>query len=420
MSEKAFQHALVLMEQERYALAEDKLHECLATSPDNALAHALLADCLCERERLDEATAESRQAIRLDPELPHGYASLAHVLHERNHFEEAEKAIQEALRLEPENAHHYARLAAIHLGRRDWPATVDAAERGLTMDPENVGCKNLRAMALVKLGRNEEAGATIASALARAPENAFTHANQGWALLHEGKRQKALEHFREALRLDPTMDFAKAGIVEAMKSKNFIYAVMLRYFLWMARLSRTGQWAVILGGYFGYQILSRVADANPAWKPWIQPLLIAYMVFAVMTWIASPLFNLLLRMDRFGRYALSRDQIVASNFIGIQLALILVCGGYYLYSDELLALLAAGYFGLLLLPVSAGFNCDAGWPRKMMILYTASLALIGAAAIPSGILVGREVGSQLVQVFIWGSVLSGFVANFLMMQTARR
>lgn len=420
MSDKAFQHALVLMEQQRYALAEDKLHECLATSPDNALAHALLAECLSERDRLEEATAEARQAIRLDPEMPHGYAALAQTMHQRNRFEEAEKAIQEALRLEPENANHYARLAAIRLNQRDWPATVEAAERGLALDPEHVSCKNLRGMALVKLGRNDEASEAIASALARAPENAFTHANQGWALLHQGQRQKALEHFREALRLDPTMDFAKAGIVEAMKSKNILYAVMLRYFLWMARLSQRAQWAVILGGYVGYRFLSQVADDKPAWRPWIQPVLIVYIVFAVMTWIASPLFNLLLRLDRFGRYALSREQIMASNFIGILLALALGSGGVYLITGNPLALLGTGYFGLLLLPVSAVFNCDSGWPRNMMILYASALALIGAAAVPSGVLVGRDVGNQLVQVFIWGSVLSGFVANFLMMQTARR
>ncbi len=53
--------------------------------------------------------------------------------------------------------------------------------------PEHAGCLNLRAMALVQLGRKDEASRTLGSALADDPENALTHANQGWALLHRGR-----------------------------------------------------------------------------------------------------------------------------------------------------------------------------------------------------------------------------------------
>ena len=55
-------------------------------------------------------------------------------------------------------------------------------------------------------------------ALGRNPENAHTNANQGWSLLHGGQPGKALEHFREALRLDPDLEFARAGMVEALKA----------------------------------------------------------------------------------------------------------------------------------------------------------------------------------------------------------
>ena len=41
----------------------------------------------------------------------------------------------------------------------------------------------------------------MGAALARRPDDPMTHANQGWALLHEGKPYPAMEHFREALRL---------------------------------------------------------------------------------------------------------------------------------------------------------------------------------------------------------------------------
>ena len=40
------------------------------------------------------------------------------------------------------------------------------------------------------------------------------------------------------------------------------------------------------------------------------------IAFVMLTWIASPLFNFLLRFNRFGRLALSDDQRVASSWIG--------------------------------------------------------------------------------------------------------
>src|SRR5262249_11867800 len=157
-----------------------------------------------------------------------------------------------------------------------------AAEEGLEQDPEHVSCNNLRAMALVKLGRNAEAGTTIATALERQPENAFSHANQGWGFLHQGNHQKALEHFPGSLRLDPEMEYARAGIVEAMKPRHWIYALFLRYFLWMARLSGKAQWAIIIGGYIGYRALGALAEKQPDLSPWVRPIMVAYIVFAVM------------------------------------------------------------------------------------------------------------------------------------------
>src|SRR5206468_3894993 len=147
-----------------------------------------------------------------------------------------------------------------------------AAEQGLQLDPEHVGCANLRAMAMVKLGRKAEAGATIDAALAKNPDNALTHANQGWTLLEKGDAKKALEHFCEALRLDPENAWARHGIVEALKARNLIYAVMLKYFLWMSKLSRQAQWAIILIGYFGNQMLGSMARTNPRLAPWVLPL----------------------------------------------------------------------------------------------------------------------------------------------------
>ncbi len=411
--------ALILLQQHRPELAERELRQELVADPDNARAHAILALCLSERKDYAEATEEAKAAIHLAPDMPFGHYALACILHERDRYSEAEQAVAEAIRLDPEDADYFALLAGIRISQRHWSSALEAAEQGLQLDAEHVACNNLRAMALVKLGRKKEAGATIATALARNPEDAVTHANQGWALLHEGNHQKALEHFREALRREPELDWARAGIVEALKAKHFLYGIMLRYFLWMARLSRRVQWAIILGLVIGANLLSSLADQHPGLAPWIEPILILYLIFAVLTWIASPLFNLLLRFNRFGRHALSRDQRVASNWLAGMLVPALVCLGLWLASGSVEAKIGFFFFGLLTMPTVAVFYCSPSWPRVLMAAYTIALAGVGLSPLVPGLL-GMGGVRTAIQVFLFGCFLSGLVANALMMAVPRR
>src|SRR5581483_9313344 len=224
-------------------------------NPGLAMAHSLLAICHVERERYDDATREAREAIVLDPELPYAHYVHALVLQRRRRNDEALRAAAEALALDPDNPHFHGLAAQIHLAERRWTRALEEADAGLRLDAGDVHCTNLRAAALVQLGRRAEAGATMEGALARDPDNAASHANQGWTLLHAGDPKKAMDHFRESLRLDPAGDWAKAGIVEALKARNVVYGLMLRYFLFMGRLSGGARWGLVVGGYVGNRFL---------------------------------------------------------------------------------------------------------------------------------------------------------------------
>jgi tetratricopeptide (TPR) repeat protein len=425
-----FERALLLFQQSRHEMAEAELRQTLAQEPGDAFAHALLGLCLAKREQFKEATDEAQQAIHLAPDFPFAHYALASILHDRNHNAEALTAINEAIRLDSADADYFALLAALHLSEKHWREALEAAELGLRLDSEHVGCTNLRAIALVKLGRRSEAGRTIDAALAKNPENATTHANQGWTFLEQGQPKKALEHFREALRLEPDNEWARQGIVEALKARNIIYAVMLKYFLWMSRLSTRAQFGVVLGGYFGSRILAGAARTNPELKPWILPLQIIYITFALLTWIADPIFNLLLRVNRFGRLVLSREQVVSSNWIGSCLLLALVSVGAYFILGSELFLITAAVFGFLVLPLAGTFRCSVGWPRKAMAAYTITMAVAGIVAVVLLLFARLHLGETakpaaaasmaLLGLFFIAAIGSAWVANILIIQRPRR
>jgi tetratricopeptide (TPR) repeat protein len=372
-----FDRALLLFDQSRYDLAEQELRQALGEEPNDPAAHALLAMCLSRRKDHAGAIETAERAVGLAPDLAFAHYALANALHFADRESEAAVAIDQAINLDPLNSSFQGMQASIRFARRDWAGALESADAGLRLDPQDDVCTNLRAMALVQLGRRDEAGAAIQGALERDPENAVSHANQGWTLLHERKPKEALEHFREGLRLDPTLDWARAGMVEALKARHLVYRVMLGFFLWMNRFSAKAQWVLIIGILFGQRALVQLAKDFPAFAPFIDPILYAIFGFVLLTWTAVPLFNLLLRLNPTGRHALRREQIVASNWLGASLLVtlaVLITGLTY---EPLFFLRYAAIPCLLVCAAVAGvFKVRWGWPRLLLAAGTLGLTFL--------------------------------------------
>jgi tetratricopeptide (TPR) repeat protein len=423
---EAYHRGIMFFGQNQFARALAEFRRGLAEDPDDAMSHAHLALCLVKGGQNDEALHEADEAVRLEPDDAFAHYTRGHVLNHLDRYKEAEAAAIEATRLEPEDADYRCLLASVAMGRRRWAEALEAADLGLALDPEHLGCVNLRAMALVQLGRNDEATQTLGSALADDPEDALSHANQGWALLHQGDHARALEHFRESLRLDPESEWARAGIIESLKARHLIYRIMLRFFLWIGRQGQVAQWAVILGFIFGRKLLAEIADSAPALKPFITPILALGFGFLLLTWIASPLFNFLLQFNRFGRLALTREEKVAANVIGVCFSL--AVGSFVVYSatGALPAEFAMILFGFLLLPLTVTFGQPRGNPRRLMAVYSVALVLlcvplcgllILGPASPFG---GPAQALQLYQCFLYGAIFSTWIPALLGLRNVAR
>ena len=267
MNARLLERAQLLLQQRRYADAEAELRKVLAENPHFSTAHALLSLTLGQMDRHDEAIAAAEAAVGLGPDEGFTHYVLAVAFDNKDMISDAEKAIKGAIEQDPMDEDFHALLSNIYFQQKRWPESLAAAEAGLKINAEHTQSANMRAMALVKLGRREEAGMTIDATLARNPENAVSHANRGWTLLESGDYQRAMEHFREALFLEPNLEWARQGIIEALKARNPVYRVMLKYFFWMSRLSNRAQWAVIIGLVFISRIVGAITESVPALEP---------------------------------------------------------------------------------------------------------------------------------------------------------
>lgn len=395
----AFQLALQLYQHDRYQQAAAEFRRHLTSEPNDAMAHAFLGLCLSELKDYDEATTSAQQAIVCDPEDSFGYYALGRIYLERNRAAEARQALREAIRLAPDQANCYATLGAVEMSERRWKEALQTANDGLQFDGENAGCLNVRTTSLTQLGRHAEAEATIRDALANSPEDSYTHANQGWAELHKGNPQQAMIHFSEALRLDPENEFAREGIVRAMKARNLLYRWILAFFLWMSRLPRQWQWGVLIALIFAPNVLRSVSRTYPSLAIFIDPIQVLILFFAVMTWIADPLFNMVLRFDRFGKHALSQDQIRGANLLAafiIPAYVFLMIGLLAPKPHSPFAIMSAWTFGVLVLPASQLYLCDKGWPRNTMAAYLITLSSLAAICL-LGIVTMHLIGLGVVE-----------------------
>ncbi len=380
----------LLSEQGRHDLAEREFRGALAQDPNDADAHARLAICLLEgtkdRRKLEEALREATQAVGLAPDwaFSHYVTALAH--DRLDSPGEAMRAAKQARDIEPDNPHYHTLIGQLLLDRYDWQGALDAAQQALALDPESVPANNLRAVALTKLGRKQEAGATISEALRRNPENAITHANMGWKLLHEGRAKEASHSFREALRLEPGNEWARQGLVTALKARNPIYGLFLRYALFMGRLKPQVQFGLMIGMLFLPRAIRAVTKTNATLEPYGRWLLIVYTTLVVSTWLADPLFNLLLRLHPLGRHAVNAREKWQGSVLGVFIVLSLGALGLWLRTRNEDLLFAAAAIIFAAMPMTSAFM-RTGVSAILMWCFggvATALALLGTALAATG------------------------------------
>ena len=402
--------AEILLAQSRPADAEREARLALAQAPDDALALTVLARSLADQNRESEALDPVRAAIGAAPDSPYVHHVHAHVLFRLERPKEALAAAETALRLAPDDHDLLAQRAGIRLALRDWAGALADTEAPRRINAEDTFAQNLRATALRQLGRADEADAVGVRTLERAPEDAFSHSTQGWTQLHRDEPRRAQEHFREALRLRSDFEPARQGMLEALKARNPIYRGMLAYFLWMGRQSGRIQWAFILVTFFGQRFVRNLAASEPKLGLVLWPLLVLFYVFVYLSWTAVPLFNLLLRFDRYGRHVLSRRERRDTNWFGASILLV-AATAFWWFRDRSFAAKEAVIVGAMLsVCVAATVTRPGPRARRILGIATAALALVALAAYALAF-AGKSGGGELLLLFFVGFLGFQFSAN---------
>jgi tetratricopeptide (TPR) repeat protein len=174
----------------------------LNVTSNNYLAHYGLGVALAEIDKTDQAIEHYKVALSLKPDYADVHFNLAKALAEQGRIREAIPHYNEVLKLKPGDAGVYNSLGLALAEHGDLAQAVTVYRSGLDFNPKNAHLHSNLGVALLQQGQLDKAFTEFQVALDLLPVS-DTHNNIGMLLALKGQHVEAIEHYNDAIRLDP-------------------------------------------------------------------------------------------------------------------------------------------------------------------------------------------------------------------------
>jgi tetratricopeptide (TPR) repeat protein len=170
----------------------------LLASGESAEALLMLGLAKLERKQYEEAAPDLRRALALNPSVPGGHALLGLALAGMNDREGARKEFEAELARDPNDFESHFQLALLDKEEQKLAEALERFRRARQLRPKSLKVSYQIAVALLGLGRNDEATAELESLLAQSPDFAEGHASLALAYYRlkrkaDGDRHRAIE-----------------------------------------------------------------------------------------------------------------------------------------------------------------------------------------------------------------------------------
>jgi tetratricopeptide (TPR) repeat protein len=141
----------------QFEIAQRHFEKALAVYPNYAEAHSNYGQLLAERGDLDSGIKHFRKAIELDPGLGRAYLNLGVALAKKGDLDEAARALTEAARMAADAPEATYYLGSVYAAQNRYQEAIDAFRRTLLIRPDFVPAHQGLAQLLNLQGRKDEA-----------------------------------------------------------------------------------------------------------------------------------------------------------------------------------------------------------------------------------------------------------------------
>jgi tetratricopeptide (TPR) repeat protein len=222
--ETHFEIANIFAEHGDLEKAISHLYAAVRLSPDHLHAHYNLGVFLTRQGRLDEAFSHYSEAITIKPDYADAHNGIGTVLASLGNFDEALSHFREALRITPghEDAEKNLQRAAAYQellkkSQHHGDKADDNTAKPSGESPEehfNQGVTEARR------GNLNKALAHFREAVKKDPNYAEAHNGLGNVLARQKLYDEAIHHFEEALRINPNYASARRNLKKALTLRN--------------------------------------------------------------------------------------------------------------------------------------------------------------------------------------------------------
>ena len=376
------QRARLLMDQRRHVDAAEWWQRLLAMDPEDAMALAQLAICWVQTPGKEtQALEAARHAIRLEPDESYFHAVLSMTLLDSAkpgqdaQVRESLASAQKAVELDADSSFAHSLIAMALLRLKKFAEAEHAARHALALDTTNTMAAQVLSMALLNQKKDGDLNSLVDWQLQEKPDDDSAHVSAGYRDLMQGRHKEACNHFREALRLDPSNEGARHGLIESFRARSWFYRMYLRFAYFMAQFGQRGAGGIMLAGFVFYRVAFGLLEKN--YPAIAYTLAGAWMVFALWTFLARGLGSALMLTDSFVRLAITRKEKWEGLCVGGLVLTALVALGFGLWMHQFAFLLVAMACALSAVPVASAFSNEHHTGRW---LYLGLAILSGGAA----------------------------------------
>jgi adenylate cyclase len=148
------------------ARAFELAQKAISLDDSNAAAYSVLGQVYAMKRQYDQAIAECERAVSLDPNSAENLMRLGTVLNYAGRAGEAIPYLQNAIRLNPlPTANYFVQLAFAYRESREYEKAIEAAKKALQREPNTQSPYIHMTISYIRLGREEEARASVAEIL---------------------------------------------------------------------------------------------------------------------------------------------------------------------------------------------------------------------------------------------------------------
>ncbi len=276
--------------------AIDKLRDVLTITPDDALAHTLLASCLMGQRRLHAARHEADLAIQLQPAFPFAHRMRGLIAMSENELERMGEAMQEAVALDPEDSDNVIGLARYHKVRNDLPTARGLAEKALEMEPGDNGALNFIGEIALESGDLDRARQAAQSVLEANPEDVDALVLLGNVALQSGDVDAARDLALWALQRNADDADALRLLTDIKMRENKLLGLFWKFQTWMGRLGAERAMIVLIVAFVLYSF-ARVALVDFGLQQYGNILQMVWLGLCLYTWVGAGIQNRMVRKE---------------------------------------------------------------------------------------------------------------------------